>query len=321
MPLQPTSAMTRESAACLPGLGYSCSAIASLEVGIYNPWIQQRSLEYSKYESLLVGFLERVYTKAKGKLVTEEGAPNVPVIKRFFAQIDQDLDKCITFSEMEALLLDIQSKKVLDLDKDEIGKEIAEVFRAFDLNNDEMISEEEFIKGIKEGITAAMQLFENGDSNAKRSVLQPWINERRLQLTKIENLMARILKHIQSQVLEAQGLLTADGRPNLSSIESLFNRYDRNEDGKISPSELKGLIQQINFGKVKLDHDEVVEKVMKDFDEDGDNLINKQEFVSGIKKWLDEVIRVATCKDPKRFLDEFDQIKWNEVESLVYKME
>lgn len=48
---------------------------------IFDPWIQERSLEYSKYENLLLGFLQHVQRHAKEKLVDHTGQPNIPIIK------------------------------------------------------------------------------------------------------------------------------------------------------------------------------------------------------------------------------------------------
>lgn len=48
---------------------------------IFDPWIQERSLEYSKYENLLLGFVQHVQRHAREKLVDEHGQPNIPVIK------------------------------------------------------------------------------------------------------------------------------------------------------------------------------------------------------------------------------------------------
>ncbi|KAL2494774.1 Calcium-binding EF-hand family protein [Forsythia ovata] len=45
-----------------------------------NPWIQQRSLDYSKYEILQTGFLKHL--EQLGKLVDEDGKLNIPVIKK-----------------------------------------------------------------------------------------------------------------------------------------------------------------------------------------------------------------------------------------------
>ncbi|XP_059638923.1 sodium/calcium exchanger NCL2-like [Cornus florida] len=262
---------------------------------------------------------QHVQRHAKGNLLTEEGAPNIPVIKRLFNQIDRDADKCIKRTEMEDLMQEIQTGNVL------LDKEFS-IFEAFDSNKDGMINEEEFIKGCEEGINRAKQRVEGGDSKARKSlqqVVQPWINKRRLELTKIERLMARILKHVHYEVLEARGLLTHDGRPNLDHIKSLFKQLDKSNDGYIEQSELKELIQNVNFG-IELDHNGVVAKVMKEFDEDGNLMIDEKEFVNGIGKWINEASRVCRCKDSKRFIDEFDQItwkQWKEIDSLVYGVE
>lgn len=50
---------------------------------VLDPWIQERSLEYSKYESLQADFLHHVQLYAKGKLINHEGKPNIKVIKRW----------------------------------------------------------------------------------------------------------------------------------------------------------------------------------------------------------------------------------------------
>ncbi|KAL0442690.1 UNVERIFIED_CONTAM: Sodium/calcium exchanger NCL [Sesamum latifolium] len=130
---------------------------------IFDPWIQERSLEYSKYENLLAGFLHHVQRHAKEKLVDENGQPNIPVIKGLFHQTDKDEDKCITFLELENLIHEIQSGKV-QVEKDYA---ISEILKAFDLNNDGRIEEHEFVEGCKKWITEATQLAESGDSTAR----------------------------------------------------------------------------------------------------------------------------------------------------------
>ncbi|XP_059669955.1 sodium/calcium exchanger NCL1-like isoform X1 [Cornus florida] len=296
--------------------------LSSFAYQVYDPWIQERSLEYMKYEHLLLGFMQHVQRHAKGKLVTEEGEPNIPEIRRLFNQIDRDADRYVKPSDMADLMLQIQTGNV-QLDNE---FSILDAFRAFDLNKDEMISEEEFIKGCEDGINRAKELVECGGPKARKSfqqVVQPWIDKRRLELTKIECIMARILKHAHYEVLEARGLLTQDGRPNLDHIKSLFKQLDKSNDGLIEQSELKELIQNITFG-TELNHNGVVAKVMKEFDEDGNLMIDEREFVDGIKKWINEAVRVSNCKDSERFIDEFDQItwkQWKEVDSLVYEVE
>ncbi|KAI8525635.1 hypothetical protein RHMOL_Rhmol13G0245900 [Rhododendron molle] len=241
---------------------------------ILDPWIQERSLEYTKYENLLAGFLNHVQRHTQGRLVTNEGTPNVPVIRSLFAKVDRDGDQTVSISEVEALIADINSGKV----------------------------------GVEKEYAIA-------------EVVQPWIEERRHELVKIERLMSRILKHVQHQAFEADGLVTDDGSPNVDRIKSIFEEFDSNHNKLISQSELKEVIQNIRFGKFQLDHDLVAENVMKDFDEDGDQMISEQEFINGITKWIHKATCIANSKDSKNFIDEFDKIAWKEVDSLVYEKE
>ncbi|PSS24597.1 Calmodulin-like protein [Actinidia chinensis var. chinensis] len=288
---------------------------------IFFPWIQERSLEYTKYENLRTGFLQHMERHATGKLVTNKGTPNISVIKSFFAKIDKDGDQSVSFSELEALILEMKSAKV-QLDKEYA---VAEVLKSFDVNQDGTITKDEFIAGCKKWIHEheTKKSGEHGSSHSRKYlhqvVVQDWFEKRRHELAKSEHLMSRILKHVQNHALETQGLLTDEGRPNIDGIKSLFENIDKNNNKYISESELKELIQNIKFGKAQPDPAMVVESVMKDFDKDGDHMISEQEFVKGITKWLHNDTRLANSKDVKMLTNKFDQIPWKEVDSLVHK--
>lgn len=280
---------------------------------IFYPWIQERSLEYLKYENLLAGFLHHVQRHAQEKLIDENGQPNVPVIKRLFSQTDKDDDNCITIPELEKLILDIQKGKV-QVDKDYAKSEI---LKTFDLNTDGRIEEHEFVEGCTKWIHEAKQLAESGDSTPRkflREVVQ--LNKRNI-LTEVEHLMARILKHAQSQALEGKCLLSDDGSPDINQIKDLFNKFDTDKSNSISKSEMEQVIHTVKFGEMQLDREGVIEKVMKDLDKDGDNIIDQEEFVDGVTKWLNKAIDVTKCKDAKKSIDEFDKIMWGEVDNLV----
>lgn len=49
---------------------------------MFEPWIQDRQLEYVKHERLVVDILKHVQKNTVGKLINEDGRPNVPSIKR-----------------------------------------------------------------------------------------------------------------------------------------------------------------------------------------------------------------------------------------------
>ncbi|KAL0398514.1 UNVERIFIED_CONTAM: Sodium/calcium exchanger NCL1 [Sesamum radiatum] len=230
---------------------------------VFDPWIQERSLEYSKYENLLAGFLQHVQRHAKEKLVDENGQPNIPVIKGLFHQTDKDEDKCITFLELENLIHEIQSGKVV----------------------------------------------------------QPLSKKKRTKIAEIEHLMARILKHAQNQALEAEHLVTDDGRPNVERIKALFKQFDRDNSKSLSRPELEQLIHStVRFKESQLSCQEMVKKFIKDFDTDGNDIIDEQEFLHGMTKWLNKAMDVTKCKDAKRSIDEFNKIMWGEVDDLVYEV-
>ncbi|KAK9152951.1 hypothetical protein Sjap_000431 [Stephania japonica] len=109
-------------------------------------------------------------------------------------------------------------------------------------------------------------------------VFQPWIQNRRLEYL--------ISQYIENNLL--QKLLTADGEPQPSKITDLFRKMDRNKDKFITTRELNGLILGLQVDKVGLDEDDLLEKILKEFDTSGDAHIDENEFVRGISKWLSE---------------------------------
>lgn len=148
--------------------------------------------------------------------------------------------------------------------------------------------------------------------------------------------MARILKKIQSEAVDAGCLLNDDGKPDLDRINrylkihvwlketctfrliltllislfaSLFDKYDSDKNKVISQPELRSLIQTVKFGdKWITNHDMVVDKVMKDFDDDGDQLITSEEFVRGVTRWLNKATHETKCTDAKRSVEEYDKV-------------
>lgn len=68
----------------------------------------------------------------------------------------------------------------------------------------------------------------------------------------------------------------------------IFTRIDDDNDGLLSRVELKALIIGIHFNEITFDENEVVDKVLKDFDTSLDSKIDFGEFVAGVEKWLQE---------------------------------
>lgn len=49
---------------------------------IFQPWIQQRRLEYVKHEHLILRILKHVQNHALGRILADDGSPNVDAIRR-----------------------------------------------------------------------------------------------------------------------------------------------------------------------------------------------------------------------------------------------
>ncbi|XP_060190257.1 sodium/calcium exchanger NCL2-like [Lycium barbarum] len=286
---------------------------------LLDPWIQERSLEYSKYENLLAAFLQHVQRHARGMLINEQGEPDIHVIKRLFAETDRDANKSITLVELENLVTDMQSGKV-KVDKDYA---IYKILKYFDLNNDNRIDEYEFVEGCKRWIEEAKILAKSDDSTARRilhEVVQRYTKKQTDEIAETEQRMAKILKHVESQALEAEHILKDDGSPNIECIKEIFHQYDSNGNNFITQPELERLICSVKYGEVQLNTDDLVMKLMKDFDTDRNDMIDEQEFIHGMIRWLNTVTRVPNCKDKKRAMDELDKIMWDEDENLVYEV-
>ncbi|GFP79631.1 hypothetical protein PHJA_000106600 [Phtheirospermum japonicum] len=101
-------------------------------------------------------------------------------------------------------------------------------------------------------------------------------------------------KHVMSGILKhlkmrALGKLsTDDGRPNDEVLTKLFKAIDENGDGYLSHTELRALIVGIQFSEINLDENDAVEKVLKDFDISLDSQVDLPEFIHGVGRWLEE---------------------------------
>ncbi|XP_059440708.1 sodium/calcium exchanger NCL-like [Corylus avellana] len=115
-------------------------------------------------------------------------------------------------------------------------------------------------------------------------VLQPWIQRRKFSYVKHKHVIVGLLKNLRQRALGR--LLKDNGEPDEDVIDKLFSAIDTNKDGNISKSELRALIVGIEFEEIDLDKEDAVDKLMKDFDTSHNDVIDKGEFVQGIKRWL-----------------------------------
>lgn len=95
----------------------------------------------------------------------------------------------------------------------------------------------------------------------------------------------------------------------------LFATIDENQDERLSRTELKAFILGIRFLELDLDKDDAVHKLMQDFDTSNDDHVDIEEFINGIKKWLNEARRTqdgpsAADSETLQFIDDFHQVSW-----------
>ncbi|XP_027061163.1 sodium/calcium exchanger NCL2-like [Coffea arabica] len=281
---------------------------------IFRPWIQRRRLEYIKHEHLVVDILNHVQNHEIGAVLTPKGAPNVTAIRRLFRNTDHDGDNFISVSELQELLKEIKFRNV-ELDKDEAT---AEMLRDFDMDADEKISIDEFVSGVTKWLDDTKQALGKRYLSKKSlkhlyQVLQPWIQKKREEREIMKHIVSEILEHVQSSALGT--LLTEDGEPDIIAIKRLFDSIDEDKDNRISFSELKTLLTEINFGPTSLSVDDAVAKMMEELDTDGDRMLNEEEFATGLSKWLQKNDNAST--NSKESEDENFQKSWEQTDQLL----
>jgi hypothetical protein len=50
---------------------------------VFQPWIQRRRLEYARLKHVMSGLLRHAQMHVFGRLLDEDGTPNVPVIEKY----------------------------------------------------------------------------------------------------------------------------------------------------------------------------------------------------------------------------------------------
>ncbi|KAK7272569.1 hypothetical protein RJT34_29247 [Clitoria ternatea] len=281
---------------------------------IFEPWVQKRRLEYVKHDHLIVRILQHVQKNTLQRILTRNGTPNVSAIRRLYREIDQDGSSGISASQMKDLLL---KNKVNETNIDE-EKEIKEVLKIFDLDDDQKITKEEFVSGFKKWLDQTKhaldkQYFSRKSLKEIYQVFGPWIEKKRKESEGKKQLITEILRHVQCDMVGS--LLTADGRPNEHAIRGLFEKIDHNRDNCISHAELRKLIMNIKFVKASMEVEEAVALVIEELDLDKDHIINEEEFVAGFEKWLSSISAPDPLSDSESQEDMYQT--WEEADMVV----
>ncbi|KAA8519701.1 hypothetical protein F0562_013854 [Nyssa sinensis] len=121
-------------------------------------------------------------------------------------------------------------------------------------------------------------------------IFQPWIQNRRF-----EYMMNKFVKD------KLVGLFSSNGGPNMPLIQEIFHAIDQNKSGQISKAELRVLILGIQLqDHVGMNMEEFVESIMGIFDTTGNDLINQEEFETGILKYISDANQSVDNQDNHR---------------------
>ncbi|KAL0306556.1 UNVERIFIED_CONTAM: Sodium/calcium exchanger NCL2 [Sesamum radiatum] len=212
----------------------------------FQPWIQRRRLLYIKHEHLVVDILKHLQNETMGKLLTDNGSPNVSTIRRLFEEKDHDGDKVISFYELKEFLQEIKFRNLQSKD----DNTTAEIMKEFDIDNDEKITMDEFVNGMTKWLDDTKDAMNKRYHSVKSlkdmyQVLKPWIQKKREEREMMKHLIPDILEHLQDSVYGS--LLADDGTPDVPAIKRLFKDIDLDKDDCISYFELKELMTNIKW--------------------------------------------------------------------------
>ncbi|CAA2954895.1 Calmodulin and related s (EF-Hand superfamily) [Olea europaea subsp. europaea] len=281
---------------------------------VMNPWMQERSLAYTKYETLRTGFLKHM--QQQGNLIDEHGNLNDTVIGNLFAQTDKDANKNITKGELEKLMHDLINTGEMNVDKQFA---VSEVMKVFDIDHDGLINYQEFSNGCKKWITETKQSTTNGDTSSsipkdKLKIFMTLVTLLHLFKQKKEDdpkkrylRWSKIIEDARKQLLKSESLITDDGNTNIEGIKNLFKQVDTGYNNEISKTELEQLIRSLNFGELQLNYDDAVKELFEDLDKNGNNVIDEQEFINGLIEWENKALPDAKHWDETGRIDETQQ--------------
>ncbi|PWA84145.1 EF-hand domain pair [Artemisia annua] len=278
------------------------SAVSLILYWVYqvaHPMIRFRSLAYLKQENLRARFFYHVMRLAVFEdLVDKQGDFS---FKRIFEEVDKEKkDDHISNKELDDMVekMFMLKEDGISKKKDNISKEYAkaEMLKHFDRNRDKKISWDEFEKGytswLEEAASSGCMLRLVNDNLVIHWQLVNFSQTLILDLqVKEKAMMPKIIK----QVHEKHGLVKEDGEP------------DRE---KIKGEDLEELIKNLDF-RIKLDHNKVLDELLKEFDVDKNQSVERKEFVDGFIKWIEKT------RDPKKAIEKFEEDNWGKIQALL----
>uniref|UniRef100_A0A0D3F327 EF-hand domain-containing protein n=1 Tax=Oryza barthii TaxID=65489 RepID=A0A0D3F327_9ORYZ len=130
---------------------------------VFQPWIQRRRLEYTRLKHVMSGLLRHAQKHSIGRLLDDEGRPNVSVIEKLFHRIDQDNDGKLERGELQAFIVGINFE---DIDWNS-NLAADQVMADFDTSRNHFIEKGEFVNGMLRWLDEAKRTVTSGAYSKK----------------------------------------------------------------------------------------------------------------------------------------------------------
>ncbi|KAM0070892.1 putative EF-hand domain, sodium/calcium exchanger membrane region, EF-hand domain pair [Helianthus debilis subsp. tardiflorus] len=187
-----------------------------------------------------------------------------------YAEVEQKVEMHVPFYEVQALMMD-REKHLIKRQKD-----MEQMLKTTENDKESTMSKKEFYKMFEEWLDDTKRLMDDPYSMDKKETEYNQVVE---LLLEDKNKWIELMSFMMEDA-SGEKFLTEDGTPNDSAIYGFFDKIDIDKNGHITPAELEAYYQ-----KILLD-DEIAEIIMRHLDIDGNGDIDKEEFKSGVKKWL-----------------------------------
>ncbi|KAL2494777.1 sodium/calcium exchanger family protein/calcium-binding EF hand family protein [Forsythia ovata] len=114
---------------------------------VMNPWMQEKSLAYSKYETVRKGFLQHM--QQHGKLIDEHGNLNVPILNQKKEDDPKEIDWIRSKIQTQAQRQILKAESLITDDGNPNIEGIKNLFKKLDTDNNNEISKTELEKLIR----------------------------------------------------------------------------------------------------------------------------------------------------------------------------
>ncbi|KAK1418085.1 hypothetical protein QVD17_27224 [Tagetes erecta] len=205
-----------------------------------------------------------------------------------YAEVERKVELHVPFYEVQALMLDREKHLMLR------QKEMEKAMRFPEANSSKTMTREDFFVMFQDWLDVTRQLMDDPYSLDKSGTEYNQVAKLLLEdKNKLIELISLMVDRASGETLIKEG-----GTRDERAIDRFFERIDTNHDGLITKHELKNFIMEVNYEEILMD-DEIAEIIMRHLDIDGNGNIDKQEFKSGVTKWLKEMDRVASRNQKK----------------------